>query len=72
VAEQIGDGGAAGLKSTVTTAVNDLLAPIRARRAEYERNPSYLRQVLRDGNERANELAAVTLAEVQAAMGMRY
>jgi tryptophanyl-tRNA synthetase len=72
VAERIGDGGAAGLKSTVTTAVNDLLAPIRARRAEYERDPSYLRQVLRDGNERANEIAAVTLAEVQAAMGMRY
>ena len=72
VAEQIGDGGAAGLKSTVATAVNDLLAPIRARRAEYERDPSYVRQVLRDGNERANEIAAVTLAEVQAAMGMRY
>jgi tryptophanyl-tRNA synthetase len=72
VAEQVGDGGAAGLKSTVTTAVNDLLAPIRARRAEYERDPGYVRQILRDGNERANEIAAVTLAEVQAAMGMRY
>jgi hypothetical protein len=28
--------------------------------------------VLRDGNERANEIAAVTLAEVLAAMGMTY
>jgi len=28
--------------------------------------------VLREGNERANEIASVTLAEVQAAMGMRY
>jgi hypothetical protein len=28
--------------------------------------------VLQDGNERANEIAAVTLAEVQAALGMRY
>ena len=72
VAGQIGGGGAARLKSVVTTAVNDLLAPIRARRAEYARDPGYVRQVLRDGNERANEIAAVTLAEVQAAMGMRY
>ena len=57
---------------TVIAAVNDLLAPIRARRAEYARDLGYVRQVLRDGNERANEIAAVTLAEVQTAMGMRY
>jgi len=31
-----------------------------------------VRQVLRDGNERANQIAAATLAEVQAALGMRY
>src|ERR1700746_3322085 len=65
-------GGAAGLKSVVITAVNDLLAPVRARRAEYARDLGYVRQVLRDGNERANEIAAATLAEVQAALGMRY
>jgi tryptophanyl-tRNA synthetase len=72
VADGIGDGGAAALKSVVTTAVNDLLAPVRARRAEYARDLGYVRQVLRDGNERANEVAAATLAEVQAALGMRY
>ena len=31
-----------------------------------------MRQVLRDGNERANAIASVTLAEVRAAMGMHY
>jgi tryptophanyl-tRNA synthetase len=72
VADDIGDGGAAALKGVVTTAVNDLLAPVRARRAEYARDLGYVRQVLRDGNERANEIAAATLAEVQAALGMRY
>ncbi len=72
VADDIGGGGAAALKGVVTTAVNDLLAPIRARRAEYARDLGYVRQVLRDGNERANEIAAATLAEVQAALGMRY
>ena len=64
--------GAAALKATVTAAVNDRLAPIRARRAEYARDLGYVRQVLRDGNEHANEVAAATLAEVKAAMGMSY
>jgi tryptophanyl-tRNA synthetase len=68
----IGSGGAAGLKAAVITAVNDLLAPVRARRAEFARDLGYVRQVLRDGNERANAIASVTLGEVRAAMGMRY
>ena len=72
VAADIGGGGAAALKNVVTTAVNDLLAPVRARRAEYARDLGYVRQVLRDGNERANEIASVTLAEVRTAMGMGY
>jgi len=72
VAAEIGGGGAAGLKTLVTAAVNYLFAPIRARRAEYACDLGYVRQVLRDGNERATEIASVTLAEVRAAMGMRY
>ena len=68
----IGADGSAALKARVTVAVNDLLAPVRARRAEYARDLGYVRQVLRDGNERANEVAAVTLAEVRTAMGMSY
>jgi tryptophanyl-tRNA synthetase len=64
--------GAAALKATVTAAVNDRLAPIRARRAEYARDLGYVRQVLRDGNERANAVACLTLAEVKTAMGMGY
>jgi tryptophanyl-tRNA synthetase len=72
VAAEVGGGGAAALKKLVTTAVNDVLAPVRARRAEYARDPGYVRQVLRDGNQRANEIAAVTLSEVLAAMGMTY
>ena len=72
VAEGIGAGGAARLKEVVTAAVNETLAPIRARRAEYARDLGYVRQVLRDGNERAGAIAAATLDEVRAAMGMRY
>jgi tryptophanyl-tRNA synthetase len=72
VAAEVGDGGSAGLKALVTSAVNEALAPVRARRAEYARDLAYVRQVLRAGNQRAAEIAGATLAEVQAAMGMRY
>ena len=72
VAADVGSGGAAALKDLVIAVVSDLLAPVRARRAEYAQDLGFVRQVLRDGNERANEIASVTLAEVQAAMGMRY
>jgi tryptophanyl-tRNA synthetase len=68
----IGPGGGAVLKAEVTAAVNDLLAPVRARRASYARDLGYVRQVLRDGNARANEIASATLAQVKTAMGMRY
>ncbi|OAR23681.1 tryptophan--tRNA ligase [Streptomyces sp. ERV7] len=69
VAAEIGDGGAAALKRTVTEAVNTYLAPLRARRAEYVRDLSYVREVLREGNKRANAIAEVTLDEVRDAMG---
>src|ERR1700722_4829109 len=72
VVGDLGTGGAAALKDTVTMAVNELLAPVRARRAEYARDLGYVRQVLREGNERADAIAATTLGEVRTAMGMRY
>jgi tryptophanyl-tRNA synthetase len=56
----------------VTDAVNEFLAPIRARRAEYAADLGYVRSIIRAGNERANAIADQTLAEVRAAMGMRY
>ncbi|MFD9795966.1 tryptophan--tRNA ligase [Streptomyces sp. NPDC059070] len=69
IAAEIGDGGAAALKARVTDAVNTFLAPMRARRAEYARDLPYVREVLREGNKRANDIAEATLDEVRAAMG---
>ncbi|MEU3971611.1 tryptophan--tRNA ligase [Streptomyces bacillaris] len=69
VAAEIGGGGAAALKRTVTEAVNSHLAPVRARRAEYAADLTYVRSVLRAGNERAAALAERTLEEVREAMG---
>jgi tryptophanyl-tRNA synthetase len=72
LAADIGAGGAAKLKEVVTVAVNETFAPVRARRAEYARDLGYVRQVLREGNQRAAAIAAATLDEVRAAMGTRY
>jgi tryptophanyl-tRNA synthetase len=72
VAAEIGDGGATALKRTVTEAVNEFLAPIRARRAAYAADMAYVRKIVQVGNERANAIADRTLAEVRTAMGMDY
>ncbi|WP_307816485.1 tryptophan--tRNA ligase [Nocardioides limicola] len=72
IAEEIGDGGGGGLKKRVTEALNETLAPLRARRAELAAEPSYVHEVLRRGNERATEMAETTLAEVREKMRMVY
>jgi tryptophanyl-tRNA synthetase len=72
VAADIGSTGAAALKRTVTEAVNDYLAPIRARRSEYARDRAHLRRILREGNERARAVADNTLAEVRTTMNNHY
>ena len=54
------------LKDVVITDVSEMLAFVGARRAGYVQ-PGYARQVLRDGNERANAIASVTLGGVRAA-----
>ncbi|QIZ38237.1 tryptophan--tRNA ligase [Saccharopolyspora sp. ASAGF58] len=72
VAEDIGSGGAAALKRTVTDAVNEHLAPMRERRAAFAQDRGYLHRILREGNERANAIAETTLAEVRSAMGTHY
>ena len=64
--------GSAALKAMLTEAVNEFFAPIRARRAELARDPGYLRQVLGEGNDRANQIAEATLAQVRTATGMDY
>ena len=72
IAEEIGMGGSGALKKYVTEAVNEYFAPIRERRAAFEKDLDYVKDVLHEGNKRANEIATQTLAEVQEAMGMVY
>ena len=72
IAEEIGMGGSGQLKKYVTEAVNSYFEPIRERRHAFEQNLDYVKDVLHEGNRRANEIAEATLAEVREAMGMVY
>jgi tryptophanyl-tRNA synthetase len=72
VAEEIGDAGSAALKRLVTEAVDERLRSIRARRSELLRDRGHLRDVLREGNERAGALAERTLAGVRRLMHTNY
>ena len=72
IAAEIGNDGAGALKRYVTESVNAYLAPIREHRRELEGQPEMVREILHEGNRRANEIANTTLDEVREAMGMVY
>ena len=72
IAAEIGNDGAGALKRYVTESVNNYLAPIRERRRAFEQDLDYVKDVLHEGNRKANEIASQTLEEVRAAMGMVY
>ena len=71
IAAEIGDGGAGKLKSVLTETLNEYLKPLRARRAELEANPDYIRQILRGGIAEARKVATATLDEVRDVMNMK-
>ena len=72
IAEEIGDSGAGALKAYVIESVNEFLAPHRERRAELVKDMDSIRDILHDGNKRANAIAEETLDQVREAMGMKY
>jgi tryptophanyl-tRNA synthetase len=57
-------------KKILNENVNALLAPIRERRAELAGRPDDVRDVLREGAERASAIARQTMREVRSAMGL--
>lgn len=60
------------MKKVVTEALNEHLAPVRERRAELEKDPAYLADVLKRGVARARAQAQETLHEVHEALNMVY
>lgn len=70
IAERIGEGGGGLLKKTLTEALNEELRPLRARRAQLEKEDEYIRQVLLSGAAQARKIAQETLSQVRRAMNM--
>ena len=65
-------GGGGALKAYVTESINGYLAPLRERRAELLQDMDYVKDVIHEGNRKANAIAEETLAQVREAMGMVY
>lgn len=55
-------------KKELTEILNNMLEPIRQKRAELVANPDYVDKVLRDGAEKASATSEETMKEVRAAM----
>ena len=59
-------------KQPVIDSINAELAPIRERAAQYEEDPTLVRNVIQDGCEKASDLADETMRDVREAMGLNY
>lgn len=64
--------GDTAVKQRLERLLLDQLAPIRARREAAKRDPDAVREMLRQGCERARAVAAHTLGEVRSALGIEY
>src|SRR5207249_3913392 len=60
------------VKQKLVVAVNQVLDPIRQRRAEFERQPGLLEDIVADGSQRARMEARETLGLAREAMGLNY
>ncbi len=60
------------VKKFLNSVLQEELAPIRARRKEYEANIPYVYQILKEGSEKAERVAADTLVGVKRAMKINY
>jgi tryptophanyl-tRNA synthetase len=60
------------VKKRLVAALERFLAPIRARRARYERDPKLVDEIILEGSKRARAEAQRTLHEVRAAMHLDY
>ena len=60
------------IKRYLVDVLQNVLEPIRARRAEYENDRGYVLDMLKQGSEQAERVAAKTLDDVKSAMGINY
>ena len=69
---RIGGIGDVAVKRALVKALNEFLDPIRERRAKYEAQPQYVREVLMEGTRRTRQVAQETMRKVRAAMKIDY
>ena len=60
------------IKRYLVDVLQNVLEPIRTRRAEYEEDKGYVLDMLKKGSEKAERVAAETLDDVKTAMGLNY
>lgn len=60
------------VKARLEGVLQDLLAPIRARREEFASDKAQVLQILKEGTYRAREVAAKTTDEVKTAIGLKH
>lgn len=69
---QAGGLGDVKIKRYLNEVLQAKFAPIRERRAEFEKNPEAVYKMLEEGSKKANAVAEQTLKEVRDAMGVNY
>ena len=65
----LGDG---TVKKRLEECLQELIRPIRERRLALAEERGYILQILKEGTEKARSVAAITTAEVKAALGLSY
>jgi tryptophanyl-tRNA synthetase len=60
------------VKRKLAACLNEFLAPIRERRAQYESRPGLVEEIIREGSKRAQAEARETLHLAKHAMGLEY
>ncbi|WP_426210180.1 tryptophan--tRNA ligase [Massilia sp. TWP1-3-3] len=60
------------VKKRLEGVLQEMLAPVRARREAFAQDPGAVMQMLKDGTFKARDVAARTADEVRAALGLRY
>jgi tryptophanyl-tRNA synthetase len=66
-----GGTGYGDFKKQLFGTVWEYFAPMRAKRAELEADPAYVEGILRQGAEKADAIAAIVMARVESAVGLR-
>lgn len=62
--------GCVDCKKRLAAKINDLLDPMRQKRAELEAKPKQIDAILKEGNKKARAIAQTTMAEFRAALGL--